>query len=279
MPEKFFINSSTILLIIKEYYIFIRDFFKALFEDKISYYSASLSFYTLFAIIPLLIIILSIITYLPNFEDIYSHIQSMIFENLMPSNSKEILIYINGFVKNAGQLGFIGLGYVLFASLMFFKNYDFIVNDIFQSKQRSFWESLSIYWTLLTLTPILMVLSFYLSSKIQAYLDKNSVTSAIHLLSILPYFIVLILFFLAYKISPNVRLSTGATLLSAFIASSVWYIAKSAFVFYVMHNQTYLSIYGSLSILLFFFFWIYISWAIFLHGMKFCELLNKEKSS
>jgi len=279
MNEKFFITSNSILLFVKEYFIFIRDFFKALFEDKISYYSASLSFYTLFAIIPLLIIILSIITYLPNFQDIYSHIQSMIFENLMPTNSKEMLVYINGFVKNAGQLGMMGLGYVLFASLMFFKNYDFIVNDIFGSQQRSFWESLTIYWTLLTLTPILMVLSFYLSSQIQHYLDRYSVTSAIHMLSILPYLIVLILFFLAYKISPNVKLSTRSTFLGAFIASSIWYMAKSAFVFYVMHNQTYLSIYGSLSILLFLFFWIYISWAIFLHGMKFCELLHKEKNS
>ena len=107
--------------LIKEYYIFLRDFLKALFEDKLSYYSASLSYYTLFSIIPLMVIILSIFTNLPIFEDVYQSIQSMLFENLMPTHSKEILGHINSFVENSGKLGMVGVIYVLFASMMFFK--------------------------------------------------------------------------------------------------------------------------------------------------------------
>jgi len=117
--------------LIKEYYIFIRDFLAALFQDKLSYYSASLSFYTLFSIIPLLVIVLSIFTNLPIFEDIYNNIQTIIFENLMPTHSKEVLTYINSFVENSGKLGMVGVIYVLFASMMFFKKYDYIINDIF----------------------------------------------------------------------------------------------------------------------------------------------------
>ena len=97
------------------YYIFIRDFISALFEDKLSYYSSSLSFYTLFSIIPLLVIVLSIFTNLPIFESIYQEIESMLFENLMPTHSKEILTYINGFVENSAKLGVVGMVYVLFA--------------------------------------------------------------------------------------------------------------------------------------------------------------------
>ncbi|HEY9130030.1 MAG TPA: YhjD/YihY/BrkB family envelope integrity protein, partial [Sulfurovum sp.] len=69
----------------------------------------------------------------------------------------------------------------------------------------------------------------------------------------------------------------SAALISSFIASLVWYISKSAFIFYVLHNKTYATIYGSISTLLFFFLWIYISWAIFIHGLKFCDLLNKNE--
>jgi len=87
--------------VLREYYIFIRDFIKVLFDDKLSYYSASLSFYTLFSIIPLLVIILSILTHLPIFDDIYKNIQDILFKNLMPTNSQEILTYINGFVANS----------------------------------------------------------------------------------------------------------------------------------------------------------------------------------
>jgi len=262
--------------LIKSYYVFLRDFLSELFQDKLSYYSASLSYYTLFSIIPLLVIVLSIFTNLPLFDDVYQEIQSLLFENLMPTHSKEILTYINGFVDNSGKLGMVGVIYVLFASMMFFKNYDYIVNDIFESKRRSFWSSLTVYWTLVTLTPIMMVLSFYASTKIQVILDKNQFTDGIQLLHILPFFIIWSIFFLSYKISANTHVSKRAATVSSFIASLVWYVAKSGFIFYVVHNQTYMSIYGGLSILLFFFLWIYISWAIFLHGLKFCHIIDKE---
>jgi membrane protein len=263
--------------LIKEYYIFIRDFLSALFNDKISYYSASLSFYTLFSIIPLLVIVLSIFTNLPVFDDVYQSIQTMLFDNLMPTHSQEILTYINAFVENSGKLGMVGVGYVLFASMMFFKNYDYIVNDIFETKRRNFWRSVTIYWTLVTLTPIMLALSFYLSTQIQNLLDKNTLTSSIHTLTILPFFIIWSIFFLSYKISANADISNRSAGISSFIASLAWSIAKNGFIFYVVHNKTYLSIYGSLSTLLFFFLWIYISWAIFLHGLKFCHLLERDE--
>ena len=254
-----------------------RDFLSALFQDRLSYYSASLSYYTLFSIIPLLVIILSIFTNLPLFEDVYNSIQDMIFKNLMPTHSEEVLTYINSFVENSGQLGMMGVVYVLFASMMFFKNYDYIVNDIFECERRSFWSSVTVYWTLVTLTPIMLVLSFYLSAQIQEILDKNQLTASIHVLNILPFFIIWGMFFLSYKISANTHVSNKAAAISSFIASLFWYIAKSGFIFYVMHNKTYMSIYGGLSILLFFILWIYISWAIFLHGLKFCHLLEDDE--
>ena len=263
--------------LIKSYYVFLRDFLSELFQDKLSYYSASLSFYTLFSIIPLLVIVLSIFTNLPLFEDVYNGIQALLFENLMPTHSKEVLTHINGFVENSGKLGMVGVIYVLFASMMFFKNYDYIVNDIFESKRRSFWSSVTVYWTLVTLTPIMMVLSFYVSTQIQVILDKNQFTDGIQVLKVLPFFIIWSIFFLTYKISANTHVSTKAASISSFIASLAWYIAKSGFIFYVVHNKTYMSIYGGLSTLLFFFLWIYISWAIFLHGLKFCHLLEDDE--
>jgi len=262
--------------VLRDYYIFIRDFIKALFDDKLSYYSASLSFYTLFSIVPLLVIVLSILTHLPVFDDIYKNIQDILFKNLMPTNSHEILTYINSFVANSTKLGVVGVIYVLFASMMFFKNYDYIVNDIFECERRSFWASVSVYWTLVTLTPIMLVLSFYLSTQIQTLLEHNRLTAGIEVVTILPFIIIWAIFFLIYKISANTTVSNLAGIISSFIASLVWYLAKIGFIFYVLHNKTYLSIYGSLSILLFFFLWIYISWAIFLYGMRFCYILDRE---
>ncbi|MCF6207381.1 MAG: YihY/virulence factor BrkB family protein, partial [Sulfurovum sp.] len=82
-------------------------------------------------------------------------------------------------------------------------------------------------------------------------------------------------FYITYPLSAWIRIKMRASLTSSFIASLIWYLSKSGFVFYVTHNKTYTSVYGSISTVLFFLLWIYISWAIFLHGLRFCYLLHK----
>ena len=270
-------KNSSFKVILKNYYLFIRDFVKDLFEDKLGHYASSLSWSTLFSIIPLLVIMLSIFTTMPLFDSIYIKIEELIFSNLLPTDSKVIMEYINTFVENSDKLGYVGALYVTFAAVMFFKNYDYIVNDIFSTPTRNIWQAVKTYLLLVLIIPTMMAASFYLSAEIQVYLDKSHITSIIHLYSFLPYFIVWMMFYIAYQLSANTRIEVSAALISSFIASLVWYLSKSAFVFYVVHNKTYASIYGSISTLLFFFLWIYISWAIFLHGLKFCDLLNKNE--
>jgi len=264
-------------VLLRNYYIFLRDFFRDLFDDKIGYYASSLSWSTLFSIIPLMVIMLWVFTMLPLFDSVYDKIQKLIFSNMMPTDSKEVMVYINTFIENSDKLGYIGITYVLFAVFMFFKNYDYIINDIFSTPGRTLWQAIKTYTLMIITIPAMLGASFYLSSFIQGYLDKNSITSMIHIFYFLPYLVIWAMFYISYQFSPHTKVSMQAAAISSFIASLIWYLSKSGFVFYVLHNKTYTSIYGSISTLLFFFLWIYISWAIFLHGMKFCALLDRDE--
>jgi len=254
----------------------IKTFFNSLLDDRIGYYASSLSWSTLFSIIPILAILLAVFTSLPVFQNVYSDIHTLIFENLMPTNSKEIMDYIDGFIANSGKLGLVGITYVLIAAVMFFKNYDFVVNDIFETPKRTLFEALKNYTILIIIVPFLLGASFFLSSKIQYYLNQSDITSVIHLYYFLPYLMIWGTFYIAYQLSAHTTISKRAAFNSSFIASLIWNIAKAGFVFYVMHNHTYASVYGSISTLLFFFLWIYISWMIFLYGLRFCYLLDKK---
>jgi len=272
------VNKNTqFKVLFKNYYLFIRDFFKDLFDDRLGHYASSLSWSTLFSIIPLLVIFLFIVTKMPFFDSMYGEVEALIFSNLMPTHSDSIKNYISTFMQNSDKLGYVGAFYVTFAAIMFFKNYDYIVNDIFSSPSRTLWQAIKTYLFLVIIIPVLLAASFFLSSFLQSYLDKTEVTSAIHLYTVLPYFIIWMVFYVAYQLSANIPIERSAALISSFIASLVWYLSKSAFVFYVVHNKTYTSVYGSVSTLLFFFLWIYISWAIFIHGLKFCDLLNRDE--
>ncbi len=263
--------------LLKNYYIFLRDFFSDLLDDKIGHYASSLSWSTLFSIIPLLVILLWVFTTLPVFESVHSQIETLIFANLMPTDSKEVMSYINTFMENSHKLGYVGVFYVTFAAVMFFKNYDYIVNDIFDTPKRNILSALKTYILLIIIIPLIMGASFYLSTVMQSYLDKSDITSTIHLFYFLPYLMVWTVFYILYQYSANTRVTLSAAMISSFITSLIWYLSKNAFVFYVVHNKTYASVYGSISTMLFFFLWIYISWAIFLHGLKFCDLLNRDE--
>ncbi|WP_457597653.1 YihY family inner membrane protein [Hydrogenimonas sp.] len=252
-------------------YCKIRDFY----DPDIPYYAASLSFYTIFTIIPLLLVSFSLIVRLPNFADQYERIKSFIFSNIMPASHETVSRYIDTFLANTSKLGTIGFIFIVVASVMFFQNYEYIVGKIFKSRQKSFWNALTTYWTMITLGPMALAASIYLSVKVQKLLDSSSYTSGIDFLSLFPFLIIWALFFVIYKISTTVTIRLKAAAISSFFASLVWYIGKSLFIYYTVHTQTYTTIYGSFSVLLFFMLWIYLSWIVFLYGQKLCYLLNQ----
>ena len=258
----------------KKTYHHIKFFLFNFFDKELTLFAASLSFYTIFTIIPLLMIVMSLVTALPSFGKIYLKLQEYIFSNLMPVNSEIVMKQINTFLENASKLGIIGTITVIIASLLFFQNFEYIANKIFHAKKRSIWESITTYWTLITLTPIAMGVSFYVTAKIASMMAHNSYTSNINILPLIPYFITWGLFFLIFQTSANTKIEPKASIISAFITAVAFNIAKNGFVFYVVFNKSYSTMYGSFAILIFLFLWIYISWIIFIYGLKLCHLLH-----
>lgn len=258
--------------IIKSYYIFIKGLFYDIFQTRVSYYSSSLSWDTLFAFIPFSVVLLSIFTFMPIFDSIKDNIKEIMFSSLIPANSKYILEHFDYFLHNADQLGAIGFVYMLFAVTLFFKTYDYVINDIFDTPNRGFWSATKLYFLSIIIAPIVIGSSFYFS----IYMDEVSFLHSI-IGYLLPFLFTWLGFFMAYWLTPNRDIEKSAALISSFIASLVWYISKSAFVLYVSHSATYSTIYGSISAVLYFFLWIYLSWAIFLHGARFCHILDKHE--
>ncbi len=260
---------------IKQLWRHLRFFIVNLFDIELTYYASSLSFYTIFTIIPLLVIVMTLMTTMPSFVDYYAGLKSFLLENLMPVQSEAVTAYIDTFLENSVKLGVIGFTMIIIASMLFFDNFEYIVNKIFHTKTRTIWESVTTYWTLITLTPIALTVSFYLSAKATELISEYGVSGWLNVMAIFPYIIIWALFFLIYKISVNAPVNTRAAAISSFLIAVVWTVAKNAFVYYVFYNKTYATMYGSFSILLFFFLWIYVSWIIFVYGLKLCYLIDR----
>lgn len=254
------------------------EFFKKLRDVELAHYASSLSFHTILALIPILLITFSIFTKMPLFEVYYEKLQGFIFSSLIPTQQDVMIGYLRDFIANTSNMGVVGIIFVLYISIMFFLDYEKIVSKIFEIPSRGFWEALSTYWTMVTLMPLGLIIFFYSSAVVQELLEKNAMTNSINLVRFSPYFIIWLLYFIMYFISAKTKIHLKSALLSSFVASLFWYVSKILFVYYVTYNKTYLSIYGSFSILLFFFLWIYFSWFIYLYGLKFCFLLNEKET-
>lgn len=252
-----------------------RYYWKQLLDSELTYYASSLSFYTIFTIVPLLMIMLSIAVMMPSFQEHYDELKQFLINNLMPMHSAQVSQYIDEFLHNAVKLSLVGSFMIIVASMLFFENYEYIVNKIFHSKKRTIWQSITTYWTLLTLTPFAFGISIYISTKAAAMLEQYGVSAWINIMAIFPYLIIWMLFFIIYKISPNTNVNTKAAFITSFLIAIVWTVAKNGFIYYVFYNKTYTTIYGSFSILLFTFVWIYTSWIIFVYGLKLCYLIDR----
>jgi len=251
-------------------------FWVSTFVDKeLTLFAASLSFYTIFTIIPLLLIMLTLLTSLPSFEEHYETIKAFIFSNLMPVNSEAIMGHIDGFLENSAKMGIIGFAMILVSSLLFFKNFEYIANRIFHAKPRSLWESITTYWTMLTLTPLALGVSFYITGYIATLMASNSLTEGLNILPFVPYLIIWGLFFLLFQISANVKVNPKASLISSLIISVVFSLSKNSFIYYVFMNKSYTTMYGSFAIIMFLFLWIYVSWIIFIYGLKLCHIIDE----
>ncbi len=253
---------------------------KAFFIDhNLLHYASSLSFHTILALIPIMILSFFVFSQLPVFDSSIANVKAFIFSSIMPVRHEMISEYIDKFMQNTEQLGYIGIVFVLYVSLMFFDDFEYVVNKIFKIHPRGFWHSISIYLFFTLMMPLGLGVSLFLSIQANILLHSYHYTSSINFLALSSYLIAWFLFLILYLIAPNTKVKFRNAFIASFTASLVWFSSKSLFFYYVTYNKTYTSIYGSFSTIMFFAIWIYLSWMIFLYGVKLTYLLNNQKKT
>jgi len=235
-------------------------------DGDIPYHAASLSFFTIFSILPLIALLVAVITYLPIFEIYSQPIKEFIFEFINPTHSEQLANFLENFLANTDQLGSIGMFYLLFVFIMFFRDYEYTINKIYETPPRATYKVFLFYLGFFIMVPIL----YFIISIMRNFIEFS------YSQSIFLFLFGWVLFFILFFISANKKLSFKAILISSFLTLLALSITKTIFGYYVSLNTTYASIYGSFSIILFFFLWIYISWNIYLYGTKLCSFLNKD---
>ena len=234
--------------------------------------AASLTYTTLLAIVPLSLFGVALLSATPVFEPYLAALQDFIYRNFIPESGGSVFAYIQQVTQSTQKIQGLNLIALTVVLLLAMHSIDKAFNDIWEQQQpRAFFPSLLVYWSILTLAPLLMGLALYISSYVllQAIdLGLEAPGWQIRLTGLLPFVIAFACFTLLYKIVPNSPVSTRHALSGALLAAVLFELSKRGFSYYVQHLSIYPTIYGAFSVLPVFMLWLYISWVVVLLGAQ-----------
>jgi len=248
-------------------------------HDQVGMIGGYLAYISLLSLVPLLAVAFSVLNAFPMFAGLRLEIESFLYANIVPSRGEEIQTYINGFVENIGQMTTVGVLFLVVVALMLIHNIDKTLNKIWRVQKRPrLMISLSIYWMILTLGPILLgssiALTSYLASLSHLADDYTPWLSNL-LLRLTPYAFSLVAFFMLYQLVPNTKVRYSHALWGALFSSVLFEMLKKGFALYIHHFPSYQAIYGALALVPILFVWVYLSWLVVLLGAELTALLQE----
>ncbi|HXV22737.1 MAG TPA: YihY family inner membrane protein [Alphaproteobacteria bacterium] len=241
--------------------------------------AASLSYTTLLAIVPLLTLALGFITGFSAFDDIHARIQSFILQNLVPQAGAAVTSALTSFVENAGKATSVGILGLAFTSIMLLSTINSAFNQIWRvKKERPILLRVLVYWTIISLGPILFGTALSLSGSIYSELTGDRGLRRL-ISSLIPFGIGTLAFTLLYTIAPNRPVRWRHALAAGFAAAILFELLKVGYVAYLREFPTYQSIYGALSAIPIFLVWMYLCWAVTLLGAELAAALPEWQSA
>jgi len=233
----------------------------------------SLTYMSLFAVVPLMTLIVSILAAFPSFQVFGSQIQEMIFQRLLPSSSSELEQYLSSFAGQARNLTWIGAVMLLATAYLMLLSIERSFNRIWDVAQlRKGISSFLLYWSVLSLSPLLLGVGFAISSYItslalfETFTDISDLVGARTVaLGIFPTVLTTTAFTLLYVAVPNCGVRLRHALVGGLVVALLFIVVKWIFGKFIA-MASYEFVYGTFAAMPIFLMWLYICWIVILFG-------------
>lgn len=245
--------------------------------------AAHLTYLTLFALVPMMTITYSMLTFIPAFDGVGDQIQGMLFQYILPENSLEIQAYLNEFSTQARKLSAAGVLFLTITSYMMLKNIEKAFNSVWGVLQgRRGLANFLLYWAVLSLGPILlglgMIMSTYLLSLQVTVEEYDSLGLVPVLLKVLPFLLSTCAFTILFAAMPNTKVPVRHALAGGALTALTFEVLKALFGL-LISKSSFTLIYGTFVIVPVFLFWINLSWMVVLAGAVFIRSLSTFKAT
>jgi membrane protein len=236
-------------------------------EERCFQLCGSLTFTTLLALVPLITIMFTVMTAFPVFDDIVETLRNFVTANLVPEASSNLItVYMQQFSENAARLTALGIVLLGVTSIMLMLTIDRAFNTIWRVKRpRPLIQRVLIYWSVLTIGPLLVGGSLSLTSWLLTQsmgLGKQAPEMTIAVLRLVPLMLTSVAFGFLYRTVPNRQVIVLDAAVGGIIAAFAFEAMKIGFGHFVARIATYSLVYGTFASLPIFLMWIYLSWVV-----------------
>jgi len=259
---------------------FVRTLYIEFNKDYGPMVSASMSFYALLSLVPLLIVAVAVMAHILHSADAaYSRVFQYVGQ-FSPSLAGELLKSV---VRGRGVAGGLGLLALMWSGTQFFVSLQMAVNIAWNvQERRSFLKQRLVAMAMalgagalllvnLGITTLLeIVRGFHRIHALNVILEAQwTWTVAVLLITLL---LATVMFTMVYKFLPNRKVKWRDALVGALVAALLWEIAKDVFSWYVPRFAGYNRIYGSLGGVVILMVWIYYSSMVTVIGAEVSAL-------
>jgi membrane protein len=251
----------------------IRDAFQRFSQARGAEAAASLAYYTMFSLFPLLLALIAGGSFFLEGEQVKQEvIQSVsevipISQDLIESNVQQVL-------KQRGTVGIVGVIGLLWSGMGVFTVLVRHLNRAWENaKPRNLLERRLVALGIVGLLVVLLILSL-LSTPILDFLPDLQGEVSLYettlwgiLSAVLPAVFSFVIFLILYRWVPNTRVSWRQAVTGAAFVAVVWELAKEGFTWYLSSGLVrYRLVYGSLGAVVALMLWVYLSSLLTLLG-------------
>jgi membrane protein len=262
----------------------VKDALRTFIITRASQASASIAYYVIFSLFPLLLVLISAGSFFLDSEQVYLKVTQLIQQTIPATSYDWIVQNLHSVLKQRGPVGIIGLVTLLWAASGGFISVAYNINLAWlEAPQRNFFQGRLIGLQMIAALSGLFFLTLIL----------DTITGLLHLInlpiiSVLPVAVwklfygifswgaIFLLFFMLYDLVPTVSVPGRAAFWGALTASVSWKVATALFAWYVRSGfSRYELVYGSVGTLVAFMFLIYILSTVTLFGAHLASAIDR----
>ena len=243
--------------------------------------SASLSFYALFALIPLVLLMFFLLSHLVVSSDYAIVKLAILMGNLLPDFSSNVMVEVYNAKQTKAAWGGLGLLALLWTAAPLagaMRSAFYTITAKVEAPsffKRKFKDVISVLGILLLF--FLFTSAGFIIEKCIRFLAVHLPASQISIIGVLGTLaLTTVLISIFYRVYFPMRVAFAHLILGAFLTAVLWLLMRPAFGLFLSMNQHYGAVFGGMKALFVSITWLYLNFAVFLLGTELISTLRKK---